>query len=161
MKVGRAIMFGIVGAAAMSLLSAILRMIGIPIYMEMILGSLTGIVPGPTAFLVGLLIHLAIGAIFGVIYCALFENVWDHGGAGTGMILSVIHAALLGMIFGLTPQFHPYIPRLIHDPGPYFANGGPLTVIAFFGIHLVYGAIVGAGYGHVVAEHQWAPEGRL
>ena len=31
----------------------------------------------------------------------------------------------------------------------------------FFVAHLVYGAIVGAGYGHVAAERQWAPTGRL
>jgi len=34
-------------------------------------------------------------------------------------------------------------------------------VVAFFAIHLLYGAIVGAGYGHVVAEREWAPAGRL
>ena len=35
-----------------------------------------------------------------------------------------------------------------------------LAVITFFGAHVLYGAIVGAGYGHVTAEHQWAPTTR-
>lgn len=145
----------------MSAASALLRAVGIPIQMEMILGTLTGLAPGSQAFLVGFAIHLALGAGFGVIYGALFEHVWNHGGASTGAILSILHAALIGMLFGLTPQFHPLIPGSMSAPGPYFANGGVTAVLAFFALHVVYGAIVGGGYGHVVTEHEWAPEGRL
>ena len=36
-----------------------------------------------------------------------------------------------------------------------------VAVVTFFVAHVVYGAIVGAGYGHVPAERQWAPTGRL
>ena len=109
----------------------------------------------------GLALHLTIGAAFGLLYGYLFESVWDHGGAGTGMFLSAPHAALVGMSIGLTPQFHPFVPEVIPDPGPYFANEGLVGVLAFFGLHALYGAIVGAGYGHVRAQHEWAPEGRL
>jgi hypothetical protein len=77
------------------------------------------------------------------------------------MILAVIHAAIVGMFVGLTPQFHPQIPETMRDPGPFFANLGLAGAVAFFALHLVYGAVVGAGYGHVAAEHEWAPEGRL
>lgn len=161
MRAGRAILFGIIGAAAMSVLCAVVRALGLPIRLELILGTATGMAPGGTAFAVGLLIHLAIGATFGLIYGALFERVWDHGGVGTGMILGVIHASIVGMAVGFTPQFHPHVPSSIADPGPYFANVGVGGVIAFFAVHLLYGAIVGGGYGHVPAEHEWAPAGRL
>jgi len=161
MRPGRAILFGVLGALAISLLTAVLRAAGLPLSIEIILGTLTGLEPGGAAFGIGLLIHLAMGALLGLVYGYLFEKVWDHGGATTGMLTAVVHSALIGILIGLTPQFHPLIPEVMPDPGPYFANLGVLGVFTFFGAHLLYGAIVGAGYGHVAAEHQWAPSGRL
>ena len=161
MRPGKAILFGILGAAAISLVTAVLRAFGLPLSIELVLGTLTGIEPGGTAFGIGLLIHLTMGALFGLLYAYLFEKVWDHGGATTGMLTAVVHASLIGILIGLTPQFHPMIPERMPDPGPYFANLGVLGVLTFFGAHLLYGAIVGAGYGHVAAEHQWAPSGRV
>lgn len=161
MKSGKALMFGVLGAAAISALSAVLRLLGLPINLELMLGTLTGAEPSAATFMLGLGIHLAVGALFGLLYGWLFERVWDHGGASTGMILGVIHAAIIGMAVGLAPQFHPLIPERMSEPGPFFGNLGIVGVVGFFALHLVYGAVVGAGYGHVAAEHEWAPEGRL
>ena len=161
MKASRAIVLGLLGAGSISIVSALLRTVHIQISIEMILGTLVGITPGTGAFLVGLGIHLAIGAAFGLLYAWLFEKVWQHGGASVGIILAFLHASLLGMLMGLTPQFHPAIPSLIPNPGAYFSNFGVAAIISFFAMHAVYGAIVGGGYGHVPAERQWAPEGRL
>ncbi len=161
MRTGRAFVLGVLGAGAISVASAVLRAASVPISMEMILGTLFGAAPGGSAFVVGLALHLAIGGLFGVLYGYLFERVWDHGGAGTGMILSVIHAALIGIVVGLTPQFHPLVPEVLRDPGPYFANSGIVGVLGFFLLHVLYGGIVGGGYGHVAAEREWAPAGRL
>ena len=161
MQAGKAILFGVLGAGAMSVTAAILRTIGLPIRLELILGTTFGLHPGPAAFAVGLAMHLAIGGAFGLLYGWLFETVWLHGGAFTGMILGTLHAALVGMGVGLTPQFHPMVPTELADPGPFFANIGTVGVLCFFGMHILYGAIVGHGYGHVAAERQWAPAGRL
>lgn len=159
MRPGKAILFGVLGAAAISLLTAALRGMGVPLSIELILGTLTGLQPGGAAFGVGLLLHLMMGGLFGLLYGYLFERVWVHGGAPTGMLLAVVHASLIGILIGFTP-LHPMVPERLPDPGPYFANLGAVGVLAFFGAHLVYGAIVGAGYGHVAAERQWAPTGR-
>ncbi|MBS2016726.1 MAG: hypothetical protein JST00_27830 [Deltaproteobacteria bacterium] len=161
MRTGRAIVFGALGAAAISVLSVGLRAAGLPIRLELLLGTLTGLPPGTPTFAFGLLIHLALGGLFGLLYAWLFERVWSHGGAATGAILAILHAALIGMAVGLTPQFHPLVPEQLHDPGPYFANAGVAGVVAFFAIHVLYGAVVGAGYGHVIAEREWAPTGRV
>jgi hypothetical protein len=161
MQAKRAFLFGVLGASAMTVVSAVLRAAGLPIHLELLLGTATTMAPGQGAFVLGLAIHLAIGGAFGLVYGWLMETVWNHGGAATGMILGVIHAALIGMAVGLTPQFHPYVPERIADPGPFFANAGAAGVICFFGIHVLYGAIVGRGYGHVSAEREWAPAGRL
>jgi hypothetical protein len=160
MKAKRAFILGVLGAGAISAASAILRSMGVHIGIELILGSaFTGSL-GPAAFVLGFLLHLAIGGAFGLLYGWLMETVWDHGGAATGMILGVIHAALIGMAIGLTPRFHVLIPERLADPGAYFANAGVAGVIGFFLIHVLYGAIVGHGYGHVAAEREWAPARR-
>jgi hypothetical protein len=161
MRPGRAILFGILGAAAISLVTALLRGAGLPLSIELVLGTLTGIPPGGAAFGVGLVMHLAMGGLFGLLYGYLFESVWDHGGATTGILTAVIHASLIGILIGLTARLNPFIPEQMADPGPYFANLGVAGVLTFFAAHLLFGAIVGAGYGHVEAERQWAPTGRL
>jgi len=161
MRPGKAILFGVLGAAAISLLSAIMRAAGLPLSIEIYLGTLTGAAPSAGTFAFGLVLHLILGGAFGLLYAYLFERVWDHGGAFTGMLLSVFHAGLVGMTLGLSSHVHPLVPGVLPDPGPYFAHLGPLAVLGFFGAHLAYGAIVGAGYGHVAAERQWAPTGRL
>ncbi len=161
MRPGRAILFGVLGAAAISLFTALLRGVGVPVSLEIVLGVLVGLSPGGAAFGVGLAMHIVMGALFGLVYGVLFERVWAHGGAPTGMLLSVIHAALIGILVGFTYRFHPGASSQLADPGPYFANAGAVGVLVFFVAHVIYGAIVGGGYGHVRAEKQWAPAGRL
>lgn len=161
MRPGKAILFGVIGAAAISLFSAILRALGLPMSIEIYLGTITGLAPAGAAFGLGLALHLVLGGLFGLLYSALFERVWSHGGAFTGMLLSTLHAGLIGMLLGLADHVHPLVPSRLVDPGPYFSHLGVAGVVSFFLMHLVYGAIVGAGYGHVASERQWAPSGRL
>lgn len=160
MRVGRAILCGVLGASIISFLTGLFRGAGLLIQMEMILGTLFGVPPGGGAFFLGLLVHLGIGAGFGVLYAWLFERVWKHGGAPMGMIIGFIHALFIGILFGFTPQFHPFIPTVLVDPGPYFTSEGVWGALAFFFVHLVFGCVVGAGYGHVPAERAWAPTGQ-
>lgn len=157
MRMARAVVGGLLGAATMSVVVAMLRLFGIPFQLEQVLGTMTGLAPGPLAVALGLGIHLGVGALFGVAYGWNFERVWAHGGAGAGMILGVIHAAFFGIFIGLTPEFHPHVPERLMDPGPYFTHTGVVGTIAFFLVHLLYGAIVGRVYGHVPAEREWAP----
>jgi len=160
MRPGRAILFGVIGAVAVSAVSGLARLAGLPISIEMFLGTVAGMAPGGGAFAVGLLMHLAVGSLFGLLYGYLFEHVWSHGGAPTGVLLSILHASLLGFFLGFAPAIDGAVPAQLSDPGPYFAHLGAAGVIVFFAAHAIYGAIVGAGYGHVAAERQWAPTGR-
>jgi hypothetical protein len=157
MKVTRAILFGVLGASAISVASVGFRAVGVPIELEMLLGTAFGMQPGMGAFAAGLVVHLVLGGAIGLTYAWLMETVWKHGGAGMGAILAFIHASMVGMAVGLTPQFHPMVPRQLADPGAYFSNAGTVGVVAFYGVHLLYGLIVGGGYGHVRSESEWAP----
>ena len=155
MHAKRAFGFGVIGAAAISVVFLGFRPFGVGLGLEILIGTLLGIAPGPAAYVAGLVVHLAIGGAFGLVYGWLFERVWMHGGTAMGVILASLHALLIGMAVGLTPIFHPLVPGRLPDPGAYFSREGVLGVIAFFGAHLVYGAIVGRGYGHVAGEREW------
>ena len=146
MKYARAILFGILGAGVMSVVSAVLRAASVPVRIEMLLGTVTGLPPSAGAFALGLAMHLTIGAFFGLLYGAMFERVWNHGGAFIGMLTTIPHSLFIGMLVGFTPQFHPLVPDVIPEPGPYFSHeGGWLGPVAFLGLHLLYRAIVGGG----------------
>ena len=161
MRPGRAVVFGVLGAVAISAVSGLVRLAGLPLSIEMFLGTVAGMAPGGSAFALGLVMHLVIGGLFGLLYGYLFEHVWSHGGAPTGMLLSVLHASLLGFFLGFAPAIDPAVPSRLADPGPYFAHLGTAGVLIFFAAHALYGAIVGGGYGHVAAERQWAPTRRV
>ena len=70
------------------------------------------------------------------------------------MLLSVLHAGLIGMLLGLTPHVHPLVPERpsirVRTSRISACRRARLLPRA-----PVYGAIVGAGYGHVSAERQW------
>src|SRR5690606_31910229 len=50
MRPGRAVFFGVLGAAAISLFTAVMRALGLPLSIEIIIGTLTGIEPGAASF---------------------------------------------------------------------------------------------------------------
>jgi aldose sugar dehydrogenase len=104
MRVDRAVVSGLLGAAAMSVVAAGIRALGAPFHMELVLGTMTGIPPSSGSFALGLAIHLTIGALFGAAFGLLFEHVWAHGGAGTGMLQGVVHAAFFGVSLDSRPS---------------------------------------------------------
>ena len=57
------------------------------------------------------MLHLILGGAFGLLYGVLFERVWNHGGAFTGMLLSVLHAGIIGMLLGMSSHIHPLVPQ--------------------------------------------------
>jgi len=163
MRYGTAIWSGVLGALVMSIVMSLTRAAGVPVDLELVLGSIfTGAVHGG-AFGLGLVIHLALGAIFGVIYGAIFES-WREANAARGVSLGFVHAVITGFLLMFIPPMHPVVPEVLPAPGPYMAGVGLLGVAAYFAIHLIYGAIVGATYGRVqriaAASHPRALEPR-
>jgi len=156
MRLGRAVIFGVVGAAAMSMMMLLARTMGMPAALEMMLGTMTGAGPGPGPFALGLAIHLVMGGLFGIGYAWLFERVLHHGGAVAGVGIGLVHAVFAGIFMAVIPIIHPLIPAEMPAPGAFMANLGPMGVVAEFALHAIFGAIVGGGYGHVARERPWA-----
>jgi hypothetical protein len=107
------------------------------------------------AAFVGFLVHMGNGWLFAVVYAAAFESLgratWWMGALG-GLVHGL--AALL-IVVPLLPGLHPRMASERHGPTPtrqlqppgfmglHYGNRTPIvTLIA----HVVYGAILGAGY---------------
>jgi hypothetical protein len=151
MKIGKALVAGLVGGVAMTVLGWLVRQTGLQMNAEMMLGSMVSSSPGLTTWLIGFVIHLVISALIALIYASGFERVTHRAGTVVGLGFAVIHVIIAGMVMAMIPAIHPMIPERMPAPGAFMANMG-VTFVALFVIeHLLYGAIVGAMYGPV--EH--------
>ena len=147
MKAGRAFLWGVIAAALMTLVLAILRLLGIPANLAMMLGTMVGLAPGAVAWTVGFIVHLAAGGVFGLLYAALFEGVLRAAGAGRGALIGLVHGVLSGLFLGLIPALHPQVPEILPAPGVFLLGLGWVAAVVFVLLHVIFGAIVGAAYG--------------
>ncbi len=148
MKTGKALIAGMAGGVAMTVLGWLVRRLGLEMNAEMMLGTMVSS-PGLTAWLIGLMMHLVLSALIALAYAWGFEHVTHRAGAAVGLGFAVIHVVIAGMVMAMIPGMHPMIPEQMPPPGAFMANMGG-TFVAFFVVeHLLYGAIVGAIYGPV------------
>lgn len=151
MRIGKALVAGLVGGVAMTVLGWLVRQAGLQMNAEMMLGSMVSSSPGFTTWLIGFAIHLVISALIALIYAWGFERVTHRAGAVVGLGFAVIHVVIAGMVMAMIPAIHPMIPERMPAPGAFMANMGGTFVALFVTEHLLYGAMVGALYGPV--EH--------
>jgi hypothetical protein len=149
MKLGKAFLAGVTGGAVLSILLAIVRAAGMPATIELNLGSMITGSLGPAAYGVGLVAHLVLSGLIGLLYGIGFEYLTKRAGVGIGTAFGVIHALIGGVLMGLMPVMHPLMPSQLPAPGPFMINFGAMGVAMFVGLHLIFGAIVGGMYGPV------------
>lgn len=150
MKAGKAFAAGVVGGAVMSVLMAVARLLGMPVNLEMLLGTMTGMEPGAVAWVLGLIIHLVVSGAIALLYGLGFEYVSHRAGALPGVVFSLIHIVVGGLLMGMIPAIHPQVPETLAPPGAFMSGLGDIGVVAFVVLHAIYGAIVGVMYGPVV-----------
>lgn len=155
MKSGIAFWAGVVGGAVMSLIMIFARLMGLPVNVEMSLGTMFNLEIGLGTWFFGLFLHLFISGVVALLYGLGFEYITHKAGAGRGVLFSLVHIMIAGFFMGLMPAMHPQMPQQISSPGLFMANLGIVGVIAFIMIHLIYGAIVGGMYGSTI------PRGRV
>jgi hypothetical protein len=149
MKLLRALLGGLLGAAAMSVVMALCRLARIPIDLELLLGSFVLGEVGFDAWMVGIGIHLGIGAVFGFVYAWIFERGMQMAGAAAGVAVATLHAGIAGAVLAAAPSVHPLVPSDVSSPGAYFIGLGSSGLLLFLLLHLLFGGIVGAYYGAV------------
>ncbi len=147
MKLNKAILGGVVGAGLMSMIMAMAREMGMNVNLEQMLGTMTGMTPSATTFVIGLVVHLMMGAAFAVAYAWLFEHVIHRGGWTTGALVAIPHIVVAGLMMGVIPMIHPLMPNPVTPPGLFMSALGPMGVGAMVMLHLIFGATVGAVYG--------------
>jgi hypothetical protein len=157
MKIGRAFLGGMIGALVMTAVAGILRLVGMPINLEMMQGSMLLGTVSPAAWVLGLVVHLIIGGVIGIVYAAIFEYAMHHASAGLGLAIGAVHAVISGIFLAFVPALHPLVPELLPAPGVFMLSLGALGVLLFVGLHLMYGAVVGGYYGPAVHERHAAP----
>lgn len=158
MKLLRALFAGVFGAVVMSVAMLLLRLVGIPVSFELLLGSLVTQRSGLEQWIAGMVIHLAVGAFAGVTYAVIFEWCVQASGAAVGAGIGVCHALMAGLLMSSIPAMNPLeFDARLQAPGPFLQNlmWGP----AFFVLlHCLYGACVGLAYGPTV-QHEHVAAG--
>ena len=145
-KVGRAAGAGVGGALAMTGLGALARAVGLPSSLELMIGSAVVGNGSATAWAVGFVLHLALGACFGLVYGALLDRA-QQPTPEIGVSIGSIHAVLSGVALAAVPAAHPLVPDAMAAPGMFLSNLGIAPAIFFVALHLIYGALVGGLYG--------------
>lgn len=156
MNTGRAFLAGVVGGAVMSAMMAVARAMGMEAKLELLLGTMLGIEPGPTAWIIGFGMHLVISGLIALLYALGFEYVTHRAGWLIGAAFAIIHILIGGVFMGMVPMMHPQVPGELSPPGAFMSNLGVMGVMAFVMLHLIYGAIVGTMYT-VVHRHAGSP----
>lgn len=137
MNIVGAIVAGLAGTAAMTVLMYLAPMMGLP-KMDIIgmLGSMFTSNKG-TATILGLVMHFMMGAIFAIIYALL----WSMGiGSPTwlwGLIFGAVHGVVAIVTMPLMARMHPRPPEM---------EGGMLTMLGQLMGHMVYGLVVALVY---------------
>lgn len=151
MKTVRAVLAGVLGALAMSLAMFLLRLGGVEVNLESLLGSMFEPVDRASAFMIGILLHLGVGAIAGIVYAGVFEWAVQRSGVMVGLGLGICHGLLAGLMMSGIPAMNPLALGTQSAPGPFLQNlaFGPFV---FLLLHGLFGAVVGAVYGATVQK---------
>jgi hypothetical protein len=146
MKIFRALLAGILGALAMSLAMYLLRLGGINVNLEALLGTLIEPPAGLSTWTAGLAIHLVIGAVASVVYATMFEMAVQRSGPVVGAGLGLCHGLLAGLMMSGIPAMNPLALGTQSAPGPFLQNlhYGPFVFVL---LHILFGAVVGTAYG--------------
>jgi hypothetical protein len=141
MEIGAAVMSGIVGVAATTIIHNMLPFIGLPrVNIAGVLGTWL-LNPGARAAIVGMVLHFAFGAGFALVYAYLWSSGFGSIDYQWGMMFGAVHGLIAAAV----------IPILLHRyPRPKEMLEGPATVVGIFVLHVIYGVVVALQYRALV-----------
>jgi uncharacterized membrane protein YagU involved in acid resistance len=107
------------------------------------------------AKVIGVLLQLALGWLFALLYLAVF-HAWGVAGWWRGALIGLGHSLFVLLVaMPLMPGIHPRMASEQHGPSPMRQLEPPGTFALHYGLrtpisvivsHLVYGAVLGAFY---------------
>jgi uncharacterized membrane protein YagU involved in acid resistance len=140
-----AVVAGIAGTAAISIVMAIAPMMGMP-NMD-IVGMLSTMFGKPNRML-GWIMHMMMGIIFALIYSFLWSSGIGSLNIGSGLLFGAVHWLLVGLVMGMIPMLHMGIQKGdVAAPGLWMMNaGGAMAFVGGLVGHLVFGLVVALVY---------------
>jgi hypothetical protein len=147
---GSAIVAGLAATAVMTALMYMGKAMGMPMDMPRMLGLMFGEPDNSGAvYGAGAVVHVMMGAVFGVVYAAIFELLNVDPSWGLGALLGVAHGVVAGMAFGMMPALHPRmgVGKVLAAPGLFGVNYGAMVPVGVIMLHVIFGAVVGGVYG--------------
>ena len=145
MNVLGAIVAGLVGTVAISMVMAMAPKMGMP---KMDIVDMLSTMFGKPNRTLGWMMHFMMGIIFALIY----TFIWSIGvGSSTllnGLIFGAVHWLVVGVVMGMIPMMHAGIKSgTVQAPGLWMTNNG--GVMAFVGGligHMIFGLVVALIY---------------
>jgi uncharacterized membrane protein YagU involved in acid resistance len=147
MNVLAAIVAGVAGTAVFSAIAAAAPSMGMArMAIWEILGSMFN-KEGNKAL--GWVAHFMMGAIFAIVYAALWSAGLGSASLGSGALFGALHWLAAGLAMGMVPMLHAGVRAgTVQAPGAYMlGSGGALAFMGGLVGHVAYGIIVGVVYG--------------
>lgn len=140
---------GIAGALAMTVAVYLFKAVGINLDIPYLLGSRFFPLNRSSAiFISGNLLHLMLGALWGVVYVFLLTAMQVTPNWPSGILFGFAHGIFIGVMIGTLSESHPYIgpEKPISDPGMFAQQWGTAVPYLLFGLHILYGVVSMALY---------------
>ncbi|HKZ85226.1 MAG TPA: DUF6789 family protein [Anaerolineae bacterium] len=147
MNIVGAVVAGIVGTAVISIVMAMAPRMGMPkMAIWEMLGSMFSKDGNNT---LGWVLHFMMGAIFAIIYAALWSAGVGSVSVGSGALFGAVHWLAAGLVMGGMPMLHEGIKAgTVQAPGVYMlSNGGVMAFMGGLIGHVIYGVVVALVYG--------------
>jgi hypothetical protein len=151
---GTAIVAGLAGTAVMTGVMYMGFLINMRMDMPMMLGTMF-LPRGTAAWVLGAMLHFMMGAVFFVVYAALFDALAITSGiVGWSVLFGLVHGAVAGASMGMMPAMHPRMVTAggpgehegVPSPGFFAATFGVMGPMAILMLHAVFGLVGGLIY---------------
>lgn len=151
---GTAIIAGLAATAVMTILMYMGPLMGIRMDMPLMLGTMV-MAPGPMARAAGMVMHFMSGALFFVVYAALFNAFGlESSIVGWAALFGAMHGVMAGIMMTMMGAMHPRMAAstaggstdTLTAPGFFGVNYGTMAPMAIIMLHIVFGAVAGAIY---------------
>jgi hypothetical protein len=141
MNVLGAVVAGLVGTMAISMVMAMAPKMGMP---KMDIVDMLSTMFGKPNLPMGWMMHFMMGIVFALIY----SFFWSVGvGSSTwlnGLIFGAVHWLVVGMVMGMIPMMHAGVKSgVVKAPGLWMTNnGGMMAFVGGLMGHMVFGLVV-------------------
>lgn len=139
----RAFLGGVAGTIAMMAASTAARS-GVMSELTRLAGSMTSAPESRATQPVGVAAQLVNGGLFAVGYATAFRRFEQDLDWRTGAAVGLAHGLAAGVFLRMVPALHPRVPEDLPAPGAFMLNRGRGAALTLIGLHVLFGAIVGA-----------------